>query len=178
MSFSELRRYERSRGIVAYFGLVTVAFWLSFIPYLPPVLPGEGIKRAAREAREIACQYGTALCLPQQDVESVVMRDFRTEFGIHATIIAVGMISGLLLWRGRRLGLILALSYCAILFIVITLKMIQEYGSLREYFVVHFTLFDHLSAETIHREIIAPAFLLLTLAFLTRKSVIRRFAAE
>ena len=164
---------ERKRLPV--FGAVTVLFWASFLFSLPPIQLTPGLKELAsevREARNIAPEYDR----PQEEIEAGLIRSLRKEFTTSLIFIVVGTVSGVLIWRRRRLGAILAIGLCSLMLVLRVVSWAWSYPHILERLHVLFTIFlPRYPFHVIHNDIIGTFFFIGSIAFLTRRGAWREY---
>ncbi len=157
------------------FGAVTVLFWTSLLFYLPPIQLTSGLKKLAsevREARNIAPEYDR----PQEEIEAVLIRSLRKEFTTSLIFIVVGTVSGVLIWRRRRSGAILAIGLCSLMLVLRVASWAWSYPHVLERLHVLFTIvFPRYPFQVIHNDIIGTLFFIGSIVLLTRRGVWREY---
>src|SRR5207249_2049025 len=135
--------------------------------YLPPIQLTAGLKGLAsevREARNIAPGYDRS----QEEIETGLIRSLRKEFTTSLIFIVVGTLSGVLIWRRRRLGAILAVGLCSLMLVLRVVSWASSYPHILERLHVLFTIFlPRYPVHVIHNDIIGTLFFIGSIAFLT-----------
>lgn len=154
------------------FGWLTVAFWASTTIPLLPLLSTETAKSLASEVynpemKELDPIYN----LSRDRLETLVIWIFRKEFAKGLAIAVVGAISGVLMIARERSGRLLALVFCSVMFSLWSIHLV------RFLIKTEFSRFLWLlgTAGGVQLNVINPLFFVLTVSFLTRRSIANCF---
>jgi len=149
-------------------GVATVVFWLSFLPYLPPITLTAEHKDLVAEARE-AREYAPAMDRPQELLERELLSALRAVFVQWVAVVLLGTLSGVLLIVHPSSGRILAVALCSVLLLTKLISILSAYPHIGQR--LHFLLVVFLPRKpvyVIHNEIIATVFYIATIIILLR----------
>ena len=164
-----------NKKLLTLFSSVTILFWLSLLFYLPPINLTSEIKNLVDQARE-SKQFAPEVDKAQELLEDEIVHSLRVEFAKYLVIISLGIISGFLLLRRRRSGQILAIILCSFMLVLRSITYIGDFSNIpgRLYGIFVYML-TYRPIYTIHVEYFGLLFLIMTIVFLTRRTISAEF---
>jgi hypothetical protein len=170
----------RLPDLLRVFSLATVVFWLSQVPYLPPIAKTPDIRGLAREGHEAEQRLGEAVLgrprRSQEQLEQGIAFDLRRLLVAHAVVIAVGVVSGILIWHRKRIGQRLAVSLCAVLLLTQLATLLKGGFSLERLYAAYVLALSFHPVQTLHLTYLGTAFQIMSIVYLLNKRVSRRFS--
>jgi hypothetical protein len=149
--------------------MVTIAFWLSFLAYLPPLAPAPKIEEFMAEARE-AREFLSAMGRSPEELESELRTALRADYIRTVVIVLLGLTSGVLLIANPPFGRIFAVVLCSSMLLTKLVGLLSSYPHIGPR--LHFLLFVFLPSRpvyAIHHDIISTAFWVGTVVILLRR---------
>jgi len=164
-----------SRKTIRMFGIYTVIFWLSYVIYLPPFVQSPNIKGLIDEGYEMY-KSDHPNASKQQLVETKLYLSFIFLYAKLAFFIVTGIISGLFIFGHKRIGRILALVLCIVMLGSRVLAFLMAYPNIiHRLRVIYVFLLSYTPLAVIHKDIVTPIFLLMSIVYLFKKSVAQEF---
>lgn len=161
-------------------GVIFLALWISYIPYLLefPLQSTGWIKDLAEETYEIPELMKDQVEIGeknQMDIEDDLLKSSRAVFFKSLIMIVFGIVSAILILKRKYLGRLIALGLSAV---VLGIKGYPFFSNEDPLQLIswHFTVFlSEYPFRVIHLDIITGLVLLITLGYLLRPSVGKRF---
>jgi hypothetical protein len=148
---------------------VTIAFWLSFLAYLPPLAPAPKIEEFMAEVGE-AREFVSAMRQSPEELESELRTALRADYIRTVVIVLLGLTSGVLLIANPPFGRIFAVILCSSMLLTKLAGLLSVYPHVGAR--LHFLLFVFLRSRpvyVIHHDIISTAFWVGTIVILVRR---------
>jgi hypothetical protein len=146
--------------------------WISFLIYLPPFINNSNIKGLVDESHQMYNLTNPATS--KQDLEQKIFFSLYINYIKSFTYILIGILSGILLYKRKRIGKYIPIIICSLLIAGRLYSIISSYPNIIERFNnLYFIFLTHRPLLVIHNNIIAPVFFIFTIVFLLNKSVSR-----
>jgi len=150
------------------FAAVTLAFWLSLLPYLPPITLTPELKDLVAQARETR-EYVPKMNRSAEELESSLVGALRILYIKWAVAILLGVLSGILLLVHRPSGRVLAIALSSLMLGMKAFSLISTYPRTGQLlYFIFFLALPRRPVYVIHNEIVAPLFWIATIVVLWR----------
>jgi hypothetical protein len=158
----------RRRRIRLLFAAATLAFWLSLLPYLPPITLTPELKDLVAQARETR-EYVPEMNRPAEELESSLVGALRILYFKWAVTILLGVLSGIILLAHPPAGRVLAIALSSLMLAMKAFSLISTYPRTGQLlYFIFFLALPRRPVYVIHNEIVAPLFWIATLVVLWR----------
>jgi hypothetical protein len=150
------------------FAAATLAFWLSLVPYLPPITLAPELEDLVTQARETR-EYVSEMARPAEALKPSLIRALRVLYIKWAVTILFGVLSGVLLFVRPPSGRVLAIALSAVMLTMKAFSLVSAYPQIgQRLYLIFFVTLPWRPAYVIHNEIVAPLFWIATLVVLWR----------
>lgn len=156
------------------FASCTILFWLSFLIYLPPFAPTPNIKGLIEEGYEMYSLDNPDAS--KQDLENRIIKSIHFSYANSFFFILIGFISGVLIYRKKRIGRYLAIILCLVMLASRAYSFLKGYPHIFDrLYALYVLALSQYPFRIIHNDIIAPIFFIISIVFLFNKSVSGKF---
>lgn len=170
------RTWSGRRAVTA-FGLLTVAFWLSWTVFpqlIPPLAPLPNMEGMLGEIAPWMRQKVPGLDRPDNEVLASLRRQILWTFALIWFQIGSGVLAGVLIVRRKAAGRWIAITLCAVLLAqsLVSQARLANDGHLIDFW----RALAHYAVRLFIRHVVDVLFLSGTLVYLTRRTVALQFA--
>jgi hypothetical protein len=162
-----------SRNTIQLLGICTILLWLSYALYFPPFVETPDIKGLAEEGYEWYLKEHPNATM--EEVEKDLWLDIYSAYARGIIHIMIGIITGIFVYRHKRIGQYLAIILCMYMLAWRSLAVLTSSGITRHVKTIYIKLLLLTPIPIIHKDIIAPAFFIFSIIFLLRRTVSRKF---
>ena len=146
--------------------------WLSFLIYLPPFTKSPNVKGLVEDSYQMINQLSPETS--KQDWEQKLNLSLFIIYAKFFTSIIIGTISGILIYKRKRIGKYIAIILCSLFIAGRLYSILSSYPNILERLkTLYVTFLTYNPLQVIHSDIVAPIFFIFTIVFLLNKSVSR-----
>ena len=154
------------------FSICTMLMWISFLIYLPPFVKSPNVKGLVEEGNQMYTL--THPGVSEQDLEQKINHSLLIGYAKSFAYILIGILSGILLYKRKRIGKYIAIILCSLFFWGKLYAILSSYPNILERLKFLYVIFlRHRPLLVMHADIVAPLFYIFTIVFLLNKSVSR-----
>jgi hypothetical protein len=147
-----------------------MVLWISFLIYLPPFVKSPNVKGLVEEGNQMYTL--THPGVSKQDLEQKLNYSLLIGYAKSFAYILIGILSGVLLYKRKRIGKYIAIILCSLFFLGKLYAILSSYPNILERLKSLYVIFiSHRPLLVIHVDIVAPLFFIFTIVFLLNKSV-------
>ena len=163
-----------SKKTIHIFAVCTIFLWLSYLIYLPPFVPVPNVKELVDNSYQMYSLNNPVVS--KQTLEKKLLSSIYFAYAKAFIFILVGIISGILIYKQKRLGRILAIFLCLVMLAGRAFALFREYPNITErLYALYVFLLSQRPLPIIHRDIIAPIFFIFSIIFLFNRTVSGKF---